>query len=398
VRPPQPLPSSLAGRARLPLAETRYRAGEILVEIPYATPQAQIADVLRRHRLVEAEAVDVDLLGLSLRRWRIADARTAASVVSELAGETALTRVQPNYLFAPADEAGAVAAAQPAALSAPVEASLAIAQYALVKMKVAPSLEAADAAPIRVAVIDTAIDETHPDLAGAVDQRFDAIGDGSAVASKDHGTAMAGGIAANGRLHGVARHVKILSARAFDADGAGNALGTTLSIVKGLDWSVKRNAEIVNMSFAGPDDPTLRDALAAADGRGVVLIGAAGNAGPAAPPQYPGADGHVIAATATDADDKLYSGANVGPYVAISAPGVDVLLPASGGGYAMETGTSVSSALIAGVVALMLERKPDLRPGEVRQRLTATAVPLGGPSHAREFGAGLVDAEKAVLR
>ena len=375
---PKPPPPVTAGapRARLPLAETRYRPDEILVEVALTTPPTRIADVLARHRLTEAEAVYVDLIGVSLRRWRIGDARSASSVVAELGGETALARIQPNYLFAPADE---------------VAPSLSGAQYALVKMKVDPSLEDSAAAPIRVAVIDTAIDESHPDLAGAVEARFDAIG--GAVVSQDHGTAMAGGIAANGRLRGVARHVKILSARAFDIDGAGGALGTTLSIVKSLDWAARQKAQVVNMSFAGPDDPTLRDALAAAHARGIALVGAVGNAGPAAPPQYPGADAHVIAATATDADDKLYPSANVGAYVAISAPGVDVLLPAPGGGYAMETGTSVSSALIAGVVALMFERKPDLKPDEVRQRLTATATQLGG---AQEFGAGLVDAARAV--
>jgi subtilisin family serine protease len=209
---------------------------------------------------------------------------------------------------------------------------------------------------------------------------------------------MAGGIAADGELRGVATRVKLLSARALDSDGDGEPRGTTLSIVKALDWSVLQKAQIVNMSFAGPDDPTLRDALARASAQGVALIGAAGNAGPKAPPQYPGADANVIAATATDENDKLYSLANVGAYVAISAPGVDVLLPSPDGGYAMESGTSVSSALISGVVALMLERQPRLKPVDIRQRLTATATPLGGPERAREFGAGLVDASKAVSR
>jgi hypothetical protein len=383
VQPPPPARAAPAfvARAMLPLAEIRYRPGEVLVEVDHATPPARVADVLARHRLVEVEAANIDLLGLSLRRWRIDDARSAASVVSELGSETALARIQPNYLFAPTEG------------KAPVVASLAAEQYALVKMKVAPSLEDGAAAPVSVAVIDTAIDETHPDLAGIVADRYDALG--GAVVSRAHGAAMAGAIAANGRLRGVAAHARILSARAFDIDSDGSAHGATMAIVKSLDWAVKAKAQIVNMSFAGPDDPTLRDALAAASARGLTLVGAVGNLGPRAAPQYPGADPHVIAATAIDADDKLFAGANVGAYVAVSAPGVDVLLPAPGGGYALETGTSVASALVAGVVALMLERKPDLKPADVRKRLAATATPLGG---AREFGAGLIDAEKAVRR
>jgi hypothetical protein len=393
AKPPAPVSPA---RAALPvLGETRFRTAEVLVETSYSTPEAGVAEVLRRHGLTEAEVARIDLLQVSLRRWRIPDGRTATAVVSELAPETALARVQPNYVFTLADDPSPTP--KP---TASVNASLSLAQYALVKMKVAPSLEDASAAPIRVAVIDTAIDETHPDLKGVVERRYDAIGDGSPVRSKNHGTAMAGGIAADGGLRGVATRVKLLSARALDADNANDPepRGTTISIVKALDWSVGQKAQVVNMSFAGPDDPTLRDALSHACAAGVALIGAAGNAGPKAPPQYPGADANVIAATATDENDKLYSLANVGAYVAISAPGVDVLLPSPDGGYAMESGTSVSSALISGVVALMLERQPRLKPVDIRQRLTATATPLGGTDHARDFGAGLVDASKAVSR
>jgi hypothetical protein len=381
--PPRPLTPLAVSRAAPPLAgETRYRAGEVLVEIASTTPEARIADVLRRHRLTQVEAVPVELLGLSLRRWRTADARAAIALVSELGPEAALVRVQPNYLYAPADEAP--------------PPTLAPQQYALTKMKVAPTLENAASVPIRVAVIDTAIDESHPDLKGVVAERYDAIGDGLPVRVRDHGTAMAGGIAADGRLRGVATRVKILSARAFDRDGDGGAVGSTLTIVKALDWATRQKAQVVNMSFAGPNDPTLHDALAAASARGVVLVGAAGNAGPTAPPQYPGADAAVIAATATDADDKRFAGANVGAYIAVSAPGVDVLLPAPDGGYAMETGTSVSSAMVSGVVALMLERQPGLRPADIKRRLTETAAPLGDKSQANEFGAGLVDAARAA--
>ena len=82
-------------------------------------------------------------------------------------------------------------------------------------MHVDASLDLTAGEPVRVAVIDTAIDESHPDLAGAVESRFDAIGGGPAR-SLDHGTSIAGAIAARGRLRGVAPNVRILSARAFE--------------------------------------------------------------------------------------------------------------------------------------------------------------------------------------
>jgi len=249
--------------------------------------------------------------------------------------------------------------------------------------------------PIRVGVIDTAIDDAHPDLAGAVEARFDAIGGVGPPRSLDHGTSMAGAIAARGRLEGVTPSVRILSARAFDSEG-GKSLGSTRSILKGMDWAAAQRALVVDMSFAGPPDPTLHEILAAAFAKGMLLVAAAGNAGPRSPPLYPGADEKVLAVTATDADDKLYVNANVGRYVAVAAPGVDVLLPSSRGGYALATGTSVSAALVPGVAALLLERRPASTPAEIKRLLTTTDTPLGTGAQAAAFGAGLVDAERAI--
>src|SRR5207248_7759125 len=112
-----------------------------------------------------------------------------------------------------------------------------------------------------------------------------------------------------------------------------NAESTTFSILKGVDWSVRQGARIINMSFAGPKDPSLSRSLKLAYDKGIVLIAAAGNAGPKSPPLYPGADPSVIAVTATDADDKIFAGANRGGYVSVSAPGVDILVPAPENGY-----------------------------------------------------------------
>jgi len=104
----------------------------------------------------------------------------------------------------------------------------------------------------------------------------------------------------------------------------------------------------------------------------------------------------VLAVTATDADDAVYAMANAGPYVALAAPGVDVLLTAPNGGYAMETGTSVSAALVSGVAALLIERRPHAKPDDVKAWLTKTAEPLESAASRRLTGAGLVDARRAV--
>src|SRR5262249_17743589 len=180
---------------------------------------------------------------------------------------------------------------------------------------------------------------------------------------------------------------QILAIRAFSTRNT-NPDSTTFHILKGLDWAVTNGVRIVNMSFAGPRDPSLERALKAAHDKGVILIAAAGTAGQRAPAMSPAADPHVLAVTATDVDDRLFPGANRGNYVAIAAPGVDILVPAPSGEYQVTTGTSVATAHVSGVVALMLERNAKLTPGDVRKILTATAKRLGpaGPVLARRRG------------
>ena len=151
------------------------------------------------------------------------------------------------------------------------------------------------------------------------------------------------------------------------------------------------------MSFAGPKDPVARSARSSSPhDQGIVLIAAAGNAGPKSPPLFPGADPNVIAVTATDVDDKLFTGANRGKYVAIAAPGVDILVPAPEGAYQLTTGTSVAAAEVSGIVALLLERNPKLTPADIRRILTASARRLGTGARDDNFGAGLVDPLKAL--
>jgi subtilisin family serine protease len=237
------------------------------------------------------------------------------------------------------------------------------------------------------------VDPAHPDLAGAIISNFDAAtGD---TAPHPHGTGMAGAIAARRTLLGTAPRVDLLTVRAFTKT-ATTPEGTTFSILKGLDWAIEQGARVINMSFAGPPDPRLRDAILKTSRLGVVLVAAAGNAGPRSPPLFPGADPGVIAVTATDIDDALFPGANRGSYISVAAPGVDVLVPGPEGTYQLTTGTSVAAAEVSGVVALMLQRNPSLTPADVRRILMRTAKPLGPKGRERDFGSGLVDALAAV--
>ena len=104
----------------------------------------------------------------------------------------------------------------------------------------------------------------------------------------------------------------------------------------------------------------------------------------------------MIAVTATDIDDKLFSGANRGKHIAVAAPGVDILVPAPDNTYQLTTGTSVSSAEVSGIAALLLERNPNLTPEDIRKILTTSARRLGTKDRDDDFGSGLVDPSRAI--
>jgi subtilisin family serine protease len=127
-----------------------------------------------------------------------------------------------------------------------------------------------------------------------------------------------------------------------------------------------------------------------------VLVAAAGNAGPKSPPLYPAADPSVIAVTATDFEDHLFSGSNRGSHIAVAAPGVDILVAVPEGGYQVASGTSYSAAEVSGIVALMLQHNPHLTPDAIRETLMATAKDLGPKGRDDLFGAGLADAYRAI--
>jgi subtilisin family serine protease len=242
-------------------------------------------------------------------------------------------------------------------------------------------------------VIDSGIDVNHPELANTITENFDALG--SKEGPQVHGTGIAGAIVSHARLMGSAPSAKLLAIRAFGATPSG-AESTSFVILKSLDFAASHRAQIVNMSFAGPRDPLVERGIAASAAKGMVLVAASGNAGPKSPPLYPAANPNVIAVSATDAHDRLFPASNRGGHIAVSAPGVDIFLPAPDGKYQMTSGTSFSAAYISGLAALMMERNPQLKADEVRAILTKTARDLGAPGRDDLFGAGEADAFNAV--
>jgi subtilisin family serine protease len=357
-----------------PAGETRYVKDEVILEFPNVP--TLITAVAASHNMTLLATGTY--FGRTAHRWHIDSGVSVADMITSTSADRQIGGAQPNYLYrlAQTDQV-------------PINAD----QYAPQKLYLAEAHRLARGNRILIAVIDSEVDASHPDLAGAITANFEVSADDERP--HPHGTGMAGAIAARRNMLGIAPGVGLLTVRAFSTK-ANSAEGTTFNIIKGLDWAAAQGARVVNMSFAGPSDPRLRDALAKAKKKGMVLIAAAGNAGPNSPPLYPAADPNVIAVTATNADDALFTGANRGNYIAVAAPGVDIFAPAPDGTYQFTTGTSVAAAEVSGVAALLIERNPALTPAEVRKILMDTAKDLGPKGRDRDFGAGLVNALKAL--
>jgi subtilisin family serine protease len=353
---------------------------EILVTVARAAPES-IDDVVgQSHGLDVLERRTLQLIDRRVVRFRIADGRPVATVLTALRADARVFEPQPNYYYrtqqdgAPQSRGGGL-------------------QYALAKLEAVRAQALARGRGALVAVIDTGVDASHPDLAGAVIESFDAVGTRTA---DPHGTGVAGIIAANGILRGVAPEAGLLNVRAFAPGADGGFAATTFNLLRGIEWALARRARVLNMSFTGPRDTLLERGITAASDRGAIIVAAAGNGGANAAPAYPAAYAPVIAVTAIDFADRPYRLANQGRYIALAAPGVDILTTSIDHAHRVQSGTSFAAAHVSGIIALMIERDPALTAAAARRALMATADDLGPSGPDDQYGAGRANAFAAV--
>lgn len=373
--PPPNGPSVAPPGASAALTEA-FARDEVLVSADRGVPDGIDDLVAQNHGLQVLERINLDHLDRRLVRLRIPDGRTPATVVAELQGDIRIYAPQANFYYR--------------RQQADTASSLGL-QYALAKLDVPRAQSLAHGRGALVAVIDSGIDQTHPDITGSIADVF--MGSGADDIGDPHGTEIAGIICAHGLARGVALDARLLDVRVFQPRRADRpSVATTFDLIRGIDWALARQAQTLNMSFAGPRDPLLERSVRIAGAGGAIIVAAAGNGGAKAPFAYPAAYPEVIAVTATDVADRLYASANQGRYIAIAAPGVDVLVSSGDHAHQLVSGTSYAAAYVSGIVALMVERNPSLSASAARQALTTAAVDLGPPGFDDQFGAGRVNA------
>ena len=253
-------------------------------------------------------------------------------------------------------------------------------------------------APV-VAVLDTGIDATHPDLDGVLVAGTDVVygGDGRTDFS-GHGTHVAGILAAevgNGTgIAGLLPDAQLMPVRVFGYDGV--AWGS--DVAKGIVWAVDHGARVLNLSLGGTtSDPVQESAVRYAEDHGAVVVAAMGNDATATNAvSYPAAYPTVLAVGSTDANDARSAASSTGAHIDLAAPGSNIYSTYLRKKYTSLSGTSMATPYAAATAALVLGAWPALTPAQVREHLERTADDLGAPGFDDGTGYGLVDPVAAL--
>ncbi|MEH3034675.1 MAG: S8 family serine peptidase [Aeromicrobium erythreum] len=265
-----------------------------------------------------------------------------------------------------------------------------------------------------VAVVDTGVMTSHPDLRANLLPGRDVLAPGTSPDDANgHGTHVAGIVAAvagNGRgVAGLAPRTKVLPVRVLDANGS----GATDQVARGVVWAVQKGADVVNLSLgSSQSDPALRTAVKYAVDRGVVVVAAAGNDGGSlacflgCPTQYPAAYPGVVGVGSVDRSLARSSFSSTGSWVDVAAPGGDIWSTTTprnrlggsctGQSYCAISGTSMATPYVAAAAALALSKHPRWGAAGVVRRIASTSRDLGPSGRDSSYGAGLLDVNRLL--
>jgi subtilisin family serine protease len=254
-------------------------------------------------------------------------------------------------------------------------------------------------------VVDTGVEARHPDLQGSVVKTANFVEGGERTFALDrHGTAVVGVIAARAGndvgIAGIAPEAEIVAAKAcwHRTAGAEDALCSSWTLAKAVDFAILERVHVVNLSLAGPPDPLLGRLIVKAVGeRAITVVAAVMEAGEQAP-GFPASLPAVIAVLASDHQGRIGAVARVTRHPLLAAPGIEILTTVPRDTYDFLSGSSLAAAHVSGIAALLLERSPRLAPAQVRDLLLATAHPVTESAGLAGPGLGLVDACAALAK
>ncbi len=322
------------------------------------------------HGLELLRSWTMESLGEQCLVFAVASESDRAPALARLEGDRRVVQAEPVARFR--------------TLESPWNDTYAPLQPALAELGLAAAHRVATGRGVRIAVVDTGVDAAHPDLAANVRSTRSFVVGGEASFARDvHGTAVVGVLAAgagNGLgIVGVAPDAEIAALKACwsDPPGARSAACDSYTLARAIDFALTTRPRILGLALGGPHDPLLARLLARAEELGVLVVAAVDPTGAAPfPASLP-----TVLAVAAEGDAAAAT---------LAAPGADLLSTGPLGAYDFFTGSSFAAAEAAGVAALLLERRPELAPAEVRRLLVAGARPpraAGAPPGLHACGA-----------
>ena len=249
---------------------------------------------------------------------------------------------------------------------------------------------------ITIAILDTGVDCVHPDLAASCAAGWNMVSNNSDTADiHGHGTAVAGTAAAignnNNQVAGEAYAAKIMPVRITNDSAGGYAYWS--DIAKGVTYAADHGAKIASNSYASSESSSVRSAAQYMKDKGGLVVVAAGNtSGSTGLGDVP----EIIVVSATDVNNARTGWSSYGNNIDVAAPGVSILTTTRGGGIGYLSGTSFSTPLTAGTLALIWSVNPALTPNQVQQIIFDTVVDLGTARWDQYYGWGRIDAGAAV--
>ena len=244
-----------------------------------------------------------------------------------------------------------------------------------------PPIDARCRHRVRIGLIDTPVDTTHPLLLGAHIETVNLLPAGQPSADSDHGTAVASILVGQRDTPALLPHATLLAV-AVVRQRSGTAETTAGLLIRAIDNLVLARAAVINISIGGPANRWLSQVLAATHAQGIPIVAAAGNGGPKAPPLYPAADDPVVAVTSLDLLGRIGPQAQRGRYIDLAAPGVDIPVAGPDGGLVYRSGSSFAAPFVTAMLAS----------GIGPEALQAGARDLGQPGRDDTFGWGLAQA------
>jgi subtilase family protein len=240
---------------------------------------------------------------------------------------------------------------------------------------------------VRIGLLDTGVDVTHPVFREAIVQTWGC--DHQAIPAA-HGTAVASLLIGRSDVfHGVHPDAELYAADVYCGRPTGGAVD---ALVAALGWLVQERVPVINVSLVGAKNAMLERVIAALIADGYIIVAAVGNDGPAAPPLYPASYAKVVGVTAVDAHQHVLIEAARGPQVIFAAPGADLAAAAGGHTYAAVRGTSFAAPFVAALLAAGLTAPNSADAAAALDALAKTAVDLGPRGRDLTYGYGLVGA------